>query len=202
MKRILLLALCLWTSFGILSAQASEEALTVVNRAVSHVNDYLLNPIDLTDANVDWSWSIITGTDISDGCRGRDLSMLPLTDVFYDVNIFRLNENYHYRVTMDEHIIIPCVELANVPDNVLPQLADALSDLNRRVHMQLTHNDIRWTWAERQFEDYTLGCGDSEVTSKYNHRTNGYIIEFQLQGKTWEYRVSADRLIVKLCSVE
>lgn len=104
---------------------------------------------------------------------------------------------------MDEQVIIPCVEFATVPDNVMPQLIDALDDLNRRLHMQFTHHDIRWTWAERQFEDYTMGCGDAmAVDSKYNHRTNGYIIEFQLQGEIWEYRVSADRLVVKLCGIQ
>ena len=174
----------------------------MIHTVIDHINEYLLNPMDLNDKGVDWSWEIIAGGDISEGCRQRVGSAIPITDVFYDIQIQRLNESYYYRVSMDEHIIIPCLQLPPVPENVMPQLIDALTDLNRRLHMRFTHNDIPWTWAERQFDDYTLGCSDESYTkSKYDQRTNGYVITFKVQGETYEYHVSADRLVVKLCDV-
>jgi len=179
--------------------QAQETIPTVMEVVVDNLNEYLLNPIDLEDKGVEWDWQVIAGGDFSEGCRERDVSLLPITDVFYDVQIERLNEHYHYRVSMDEQIVVPCIALSSTPDNVLPHMADALADLNRRLHMQFTPNDVPWTWSERQFEDYTLGCATRELeTSKYDRRTNGYVIKFTVQGETWDYRVSADRFIVKL----
>lgn len=202
-KRFLLLSFFLLSGIGMILTHAQETIPTVLPLVVDHINDYLLNPIDLNDKGVEWDWQIVAGGDFAEGCRERDASSQPITDVFYDIQIDRLNEHYHYRVSMDEQIIIPCIALATAPDNVLPHMVDALADLNRRLHMEFTPNDIPWTWAERQFEDYMLGCATKELeTSKYDRRTNGYVISFKVQGETWNYRVSGDRFVVKLSTPE
>jgi len=204
-KQMLLLSLAMLMTILIpITTHADENrTLIVVNKVVDHLNEYLLNPIDLNDVNVDWGWAIIIGNDVAEGCRARSGDLFPLTDVFYDIKIYRLSESYHYRVSMDELIMIRCEALADVPDGVMPQVIDALQDLNYRLHMNFTHTSIPWTWSERQFEDYTLGCQpDADLDPRYDRRTNGYIITFTVQGEAYEYRVSADRLIVRLCETE
>ncbi len=202
MKQMLLLSIAMFLAVIVpMTAYADEErALIVANNVVDRLNEYLRTPIDLSDVNVDWDWAVVAGEDIAEGCRVRSGDLLPITDVFYDIRIYRLGETYHYHVSMDENIMIRCEALPTVPDGVMPQVIDALHDLNGRLGMQFTHNDIPWTWSERQFEDYMLGCRqDAELDSRYDRRTNGYIITFTVQGEAWSYRISADRLIVVLC---
>ena len=200
MKQILFLIIFLLSVWGSI-IQASDDIIEVMDLVVADVNEYLLIPIDLTDKTTDWTWEVVTGGDIAEDCRGRVGSLLSITEVFYDIHIYRVNEHYHYRVSMDEQLFIPCVALSTVPQGVQPQLIDALSDLNRHLHLQLTHNDVPWTWAERQFADYSLSCDDEPVLdSRYDRRTNGYVIKLTVQGEIWEYHVSSDRLIVKLCA--
>lgn len=197
---LLSIAMLLTVIIPVTTHADDNRTLSVVNAVVDHLNNYLRTPLSLDDDNVDWDWSIVSGDDISEGCRARSGDLVPLTDTFYDINIYRLAESYHYRVTMDEQVMIRCGELPTVPDGVMPQVIDALADLNARLGMQFAHTSIPWTWRERQFEDYTLGCQSSvELDPRYDRRTNGYIITFTVQGDTWEYRVSSDRLLVVLC---
>lgn len=201
-KSILLLVMIIVSCLNIFAVYADDEPRHVIEQAVEHLNAYLLEPITIDDEDVTWDWAIVTGQDIVEGCRVDDNPALAITDVYYEVNIYRLDAHYHYRITMDEAIILRCEPLPAVPDNILPQVIDALSDLNARNHMSFTHNDLPWTWAEHQFEDYTLDCNLNSDDSPYDRRTNGYIVRFKLQGETWEYRVSADRLIVVLCETD
>ena len=201
-KHMLLLSLAMFLAVIIPTTSYADESRVyiVVNNVVDHLNEYLRSPIDLNDVNVDWDWSVVTGTDIVDGCRARSGELLPVTDVFYDISIHRFTESYHYRVSMDELVMIRCEALPSVPHGVMPQVIDALQDLNRRLGMNFTHTSIPWTWSEHLFDDYTLGCQpDADLDPRYDRRTNGYVITFTVQGDTLEYRVSADRLIVVLC---
>lgn len=203
MRKFVFLIVLIISSFSIFSVNADNHTEVILEKIVVHLNDYLLTPLDLNDKNVTWDWAIITGQDIVEDCRVADNPSLAITDVFYDVTIYRLDERYHYRMSMDETLILRCEMLPTVPDNVMPQLIDALSDLSARLHMSFTHNDIPWTWSERQFDDYTLGCNpDVETAPRYDRRTNGYVVKFTVQGETWEYRVSADRLVVVLCATD
>lgn len=204
-RQILLLSITMFMTVLIPTVSHADDTriVIVLNKVVDHLNEYLRSPLDLSDVNVDWDWSVIAGQDIAEGCRARSGNLLPVTDVFYDIQIYRFAEVYHFRVSMDELLMIRCESLPDVPDGVMPPVIDALQDLNRRLGMNFTHTSIPWTWSERQFKDYTLGCQpDADLDPRYDRRTNGYVITFTVQGDAWEYHVSADRLIVSLCENE
>lgn len=203
MKNILLL-LTISMGLSILSiSQAQEEIPNAVYTALDHLNHYLIVPMSLEDQDVEWDWSIIGLDDFGDDCREREDRSAPLPTIAYDIHFYRRDETYHYRISMDEQLIVPCLPVVDVPADTIPQLMDALSDLNRRIHLDLTLNDLPWRWREEQFDDYTLGCPQlTPPEENFDQSINAYVIEFRLRGEPIEYRVSSDRLIIILCEVE
>ena len=200
MKRILLLMVCLVVIRSVPSAYAQENIPPVVLLVLDDLNEYLITPITLTDEGVEWSWSVATLNDLGENCRERTATETDLPNIAYDIFIYRHAEEYHYRVTTDEQLILRCLPMADVPANTMPQVVDALADLNRRLHITLTPNDLPWRWREVQFDDYTLDCPlSAPLEETFDQKINGYQIEFTLLGQQWDYRVSSDRLIVILC---
>ena len=197
MKKVVLLIAVLCS---ITMTQAQREIPSAVYTALNHLNAYLITPIELDATGVEWDWSVVGLDDFGDDCREREATTSPLPHDAYDIHFYRLAEHYHYRVSIDEQLIVPCLPMVDVPANTLPQVVDALSDLNRRLHLNLTPNDLPWRWREVQFEDYTLGCPNlTPPEETFDQTMNGYIITFTVRGEQYEYRVSSDRLIVMLC---
>ncbi len=79
------------------------------------------------------------------------------------------------------------------------QINAALADLSQRVGRTLTLNDLFWDWSQEDFGDTSLGCPQPD-TSYAQVVTPTYIFNFKYGGKVYNYRVSADRRIVLLCS--
>ncbi|MBZ0294853.1 MAG: WD40 repeat domain-containing protein [Anaerolineae bacterium] len=79
------------------------------------------------------------------------------------------------------------------------QINAALEQLSQRVGRTLTLDDLDWRWAQEDFGDASLGC-PQEGQSYAQVVTPGYIFTFELEGIRYEYHVSADRSIVRLCS--
>jgi len=80
------------------------------------------------------------------------------------------------------------------------QIQDALALLNQQLGTNLTLNDLFWSWAQEQYGDTSLGCPvDGESYAQLV--TAGYRFEFRYGGKVYDIRVSADKQIVRLCSV-
>lgn len=200
MKKLLLSIMFSLIMWGINPTPAQEETPNVVYVTLEHLNQYLFVPFNLTDQDVEWDWEIVTLDDFGDNCREREDTSAHLPGVAYDIHFYRLAETYHYRVSIDEQLIVPCIDATNVAENTLPALMDALADLNRRFHVGLTLNDLPWNWEETQFDDYTLDCpGLIPPENDFDRSIDGYIIEFTLIGQSWTYHVSSDRLIVMLC---
>lgn len=203
MKKTIVLLIILLGNSVISFSQAQEEFPSVVYTALEHLNEYLIEPISLHGQGVAWDWEILGVDDFGDDCRERDDTSVALPTLVYDIYFYRETEAYHYRISMDEQLIVPCIQMLDAPDDIIPPLMDALYDLNRRVHFEFTLNDLPWRWQEVQFEDYTLGCPQlTPPEENFDQTINGYIIEFTLRGEIVEYRVSSDRLIIILCEDE
>jgi len=203
MKKLMLMTIILFGIYGTVFAQTGEEIPDAVYTTLEHLNEYLLVPIELDVDGVEWDWQIVTLVDFGDACREREDTTAFLPDIAYDIHFYRLNESYHYRVSMDEQLIVPCIAPVDVPEHTLPALSDALADLNRRFHVNLSLSDLPWRWEERQFADYTLGCPNlTPPEDDFDQRIDAYIVEFRLLGQEWVYHVSSDRLIVILCNEE
>lgn len=77
---------------------------------------------------------------------------------------------------------------------------DALDDLNERLGTNLTLNDFNWSWSQVAYDNGALGCEESVETFTPDPVV-GYNFIFEIGENTYDYRVSADRTIVVLCSV-
>lgn len=85
---------------------------------------------------------------------------------------------------------------AQEPDVIL----DALADLSQRVGKTLALDDLSsWQWEQKNFPDTSLGCPKPGL-SYPQVITNGYQILLIYEGVTYDYRVSADRSTLFLCS--
>ncbi len=80
------------------------------------------------------------------------------------------------------------------------QIDDALRDLSQRVGVELTLNDLFWTWAQQNYDNTSLGCPQEGQTYTQTPVV-GYEFTFRYGGNIYDYRVSADRSIVFLCDV-
>lgn len=85
---------------------------------------------------------------------------------------------------------------AQEPDVIL----DALADLSQRAGKTLALDDLSsWQWEQKNFPDTSLGCPKPGL-SYPQVITNGYQILLTYEGVTYDYRVSADRSTLFLCS--
>lgn len=199
MKQTTMLTALLLT-LSVVSTQAQTSIPSFVQTTVDHLNQYLINPIDLNAVDVAWRWEEVVLDDFGDNCRERSHQDNYLPTVAHDIFIERAPESYHYRISFDEQLIVRCTPFIDVPDDVLPAVVDALDDLNRRQHLNLSLNSLPWRWRSTQFNDYTLDCPHLiPPDDNFDQKVNGYIVTFTLLGVSWRYHVSSDRLIVNLC---
>lgn len=77
---------------------------------------------------------------------------------------------------------------------------DALADLSTRAGTTVTLDNLSdWEWAQQTYPDTSLGCPEPEQT--YNQvATNAYRFLLTYNGVTYDYRVSADRNTLILCT--
>jgi hypothetical protein len=77
---------------------------------------------------------------------------------------------------------------------------DALAALSAQVGTTLTLSDLSsWTWEQRIFPDTSLGCPRQGYTYPAI-ATSGYIVRFVYNGGLYDYRVSANRQVLFLCT--
>lgn len=94
-------------------------------------------------------------------------------------------------------VALPLTAMAQgAPD----QIQDALALLNQELGANLTLNDMFWSWAQEQYGDTSLGC-PTAGESYAQLITVGYRFEFRYNARIYDIRVSADKQIVRLCSV-
>ncbi len=77
---------------------------------------------------------------------------------------------------------------------------DALAALNQQLGLNLTLNDLFWTWSQETFTDDQLGCAPDGVTAA-PASVVGYVFEFTWQNEVYEYHTSADRTLTVFCGV-
>lgn len=79
-------------------------------------------------------------------------------------------------------------------------IQDALDDLNERLGTSLTLSDFNWRWSQDSYDNGALGCPEA-VDAFTPDPVVGYQFIFEVGDETYDYRVSADRTVVILCSV-
>jgi hypothetical protein len=93
--------------------------------------------------------------------------------------------------------LVPAVFAQQEPP---PVVQAALAALSAQVGTTLSISDVTsWTWEQRNFPDTSLGC-PRQNTTYAQIATSGYIVTFVYNGAFYDYRVSADRLVVFLCT--
>lgn len=93
-------------------------------------------------------------------------------------------------------MLIPA--LAAAQDFPLP-VQRALDDLNARLGLKLALTDFNWVYNQTVYNDASLGCPQPGIAYA-QVQTKGYKVELEVQGLTWDYRVSNDMTRVILCS--
>jgi hypothetical protein len=79
-------------------------------------------------------------------------------------------------------------------------LNDALADLSARAGTTVALDDLsNWRWTQQNYPDTSLGCPQSGQTYA-QVVTNGYQFLLTYNGITYDYRVSADRQTLILCT--
>lgn len=79
-------------------------------------------------------------------------------------------------------------------------IQDALAAFNQQLGTNLTLNDFFWTWEQQTFPDSQLGCPQPGVTA-FQTSVIGYRFLFTFADETYEYRVSADRMLTVFCGI-
>jgi hypothetical protein len=97
-------------------------------------------------------------------------------------------------------LLIGLVPAAYARQEPPPVVQDALAALSAQVGTTLTISDVTsWTWEQRNFPDTSLGCPRQDMTYA-QIATNGYIVTFVYNGALYDYRVSANRQVLFLCT--
>ncbi len=93
--------------------------------------------------------------------------------------------------------LVPAVYAQQQPP---PVVQDALAALSTQLGTTLTISDLTsWTWEQRNFPDTSLGC-PRQGTTYAPIATSGYIVTLVYNGVQYDYRVSANRQVVFLCT--
>jgi hypothetical protein len=93
--------------------------------------------------------------------------------------------------------LVPAVDAQQEPP---PVVQAALAALSAQVGTTLSIGDVTsWTWEQRNFPDTSLGC-PRQNTTYAPIATSGYIVTFVYNGAFYDYRVSANRQVVFLCT--
>jgi hypothetical protein len=92
--------------------------------------------------------------------------------------------------------LVPTVYAQDAP----PVVQDALAALSAQVGTALKLTDLgSWTWEQHNFPDTSLGCPRQGYTYA-PVLTSGYIVTFSYNNVFYDYRVSADRKTLFLCT--
>jgi len=75
---------------------------------------------------------------------------------------------------------------------------DALAAFNQQLGLNLTLNDVYWTWEQQTFLDSALDCASTgEITSQAS--IIGYVFKFTWSNEIYEYHVASDRSLTVFC---
>ena len=75
---------------------------------------------------------------------------------------------------------------------------DALAAFNERLGLALTLNDFNWRWSQESYDDTSLGCPSPNETYTPGPFV-AYRFLFTWDNQVYDYRVSADREILRFC---
>lgn len=98
-------------------------------------------------------------------------------------------------------VVLILVPLAAAYAQQPPQaVQDAVAALGQKLGRSLSLSDMaNWTWEQKNFPDSSLGCPFPGQTYP-QVATNGFIITLTYGGIIYDYRVSANRQLIFLCS--
>ena len=185
-------------------AQDSENnavaPLKVIAIVLDDINERYETDLTLETEGLDWVWAEVTWTDFTRDCRTLSTPYEPISLTGYDILILAPGgRELSYRTTIEAEIVLACgSEVAGV-DGVPYPVTDALADLNSRVGLSLSVNQVRWSYREVLFDDWGLGCPLDGVDYPQID-VNGLQITFDLLDQEWDYRATADRQIMFLCN--
>jgi len=95
-------------------------------------------------------------------------------------------------------LLLALLPVLAAAQDIPPQVQKALDDLNTRMGLNLSIKDVTWDLHQNVYNDASMGCPQPGFTY-YKGKTIGYSVQIDVQGVTWEYRVSPD-LHVTLCN--
>lgn len=200
MKTKLLLIIALLCA-GMMTICADEDDVPdAVKLALRDANNYHPTKIKLDDEQLDWGWTLERYDNLSVGCKTILSPTMPSGLMMYDIHFTMPDTAYHYRVSADETFLIRCHELYPTQPDVSPYVTDALHEMNALLDSSYTLRDVTWTWQERWFTFDELGCGlfKDGVTS----HVKGYQVFLTLGEHTYEYRMSDDRMVLSVCTIQ
>ncbi len=97
-------------------------------------------------------------------------------------------------------VLLLCGPRQAAAQKVPDAINDALADLSTRAGYVITLSDLAgWHWSEQNYLDTSLGCPQPGETYR-PVITRGYQFQLNYQGTIYDYRVSANRQILILCS--
>ncbi|MEM6280646.1 MAG: hypothetical protein AAF787_00515 [Chloroflexota bacterium] len=133
-------------------------------------------------------------------CRPLSTPYEPFRGTGYEISVRTPDSGtLDYHTTIEGEIILACGDEVPGMEGVPRVVTDALADLNTRVGLRLDATQVRWSYTERLFDDWGLGCPLDGVEYP-NIDVSGYDVTFDLLDEEWNYRVSSDRQIMFLCN--
>jgi hypothetical protein len=97
-------------------------------------------------------------------------------------------------------LLIGLIPAVNAQQEPPPVVQAALAALSAQVGTTLSISDVSsWRWEQRYFPDTSLGC-PRQNTTYTQIATSGYVVTFVYNGTFYDYRVSANRQVVFLCT--
>lgn len=83
-------------------------------------------------------------------------------------------------------------------DEVIARIDQAMADLSERLGITITRDTHFWQWAERVFDDGSLGCpvpGETYTQAQ----VVGYRVQITVDDTVYDYRLSPDGSVMVLC---
>ncbi|MEL6270522.1 MAG: hypothetical protein AAGK74_16850 [Chloroflexota bacterium] len=181
-------------------AQDDTPPFEVMALILDDINQRFDEEYTLATPLLEWDWTEVTWSDMTADCRPLSTPYEPFRGTGYEITVRTPNSGtLNYHTTIAGEIILACGDEIPGMEGVPRVVTDALADLNTRVGLRLDATQVRWTYTERLFDDWSLGCPLADVAYP-NIDVNGYEVTFELLGEEWDYRVSADRQIMFLCN--
>gem|GEM_PF-1938585 len=199
MKRLFLFCILFCMALPIVLAE-DDDIPFAVERALYRVNGYHPTELSFEDDDLEVTWTLAYYDELHTDCKSIPDPSMPQGLMMYDIQFLTPIATYHYRVDGEGLFLIRCHELYPTIDGVSPYITDSLNEMNALLDSAYTLNDVEWTWEERWFSFEELGCG--LLSDDEPQHVRGYRLFLTLNDHVYEYRISADRMVLMACSTQ